>query len=228
MAPSNPELRPGSYARLSVSDTGKGMDRATLERVFEPFFTTKAVGKGTGLGLSVVHGIMNAHHGAVSVDSQPGQGTTFHLFFPAAMSTDGLIGAAWASAPSALTRRGDGQRILFLDDEAPMAFLVERLLCKLGYSVSSHTSAEEALAVFQADPAAFDLVITDLSMPGMSGLEVARAILCARPQMPVILASGHLRPEEIEQARIIGVQEVIVKPNTVDDLGSVVQRLLTP
>lgn len=222
-----PELRPGLYARLSVSDTGKGMDLATLQRVFEPFFTTKAIGKGTGLGLSVVHGIMKAHQGDVAVESQLGQGATFHLFFPAAQTVEKPSSIPMtAGTPPDLILTGSGQRILFLDDEPPMAFLAERLLGKLGYQVRSHTSADRALAAFHADPAAFDLVITDLSMPGMSGLDVAREILACRPQIPVVLASGHMRPEDIDQARQIGVREVVLKPNTVDELGPVVRRLL--
>ncbi|HXJ56112.1 MAG TPA: PAS domain S-box protein [Verrucomicrobiae bacterium] len=225
--PGGPELRPGRYARLSVSDTGKGMDPATLQRVFEPFFTTKAVGKGTGLGLSMVHGIMKAHQGDVSVESRLGHGATFHLFFPAAPMVEKQTFLP-ASVPTAsdLIRMGSGQRILVLDDDAPMTFLVERLLGKLGYQVRSHTSAAQALAAFHADPAAFDLVITDLSMPGISGLDVAREILERRPQIPVVLVSGHLRPEEIEQARKIGVREVVLKPSAVDELAPVVRRLL--
>jgi CheY-like chemotaxis protein len=201
------------------------MDQATVQRVFEPFFTTKAVGKGTGLGLSVVHGIMKAHQGAVAVESKPGHGATFHLFFPAAHAVDSAP-ATGSDQTSTLTKSGAGQRILFIDDEPSMAILVERLLGKLGYKVSSHTSPATALAAFNAEPAAFDLIITDLSMPGMSGLEVARAMLAQRPEASVILASGHLRPEELEQARNLGIRDVILKPNTADDLGPMVQRLL--
>ena len=168
----NPALRPGRAARLSVTDTGSGMDPATLERIFEPFFTTKPVGQGTGLGLSVVHGIVKAQGGTISVTSQPGKGTTFTLYFPAAdVAEEGVAPAAAAPDPSPAT---SNHHVLYLDDEEALVFLVTRTLERLGYSVSGYTRVEEALAAVRADSGQFDLLVTDLNMPGQSGLEVAR------------------------------------------------------
>ena len=169
---------PGRTVRLAVSDNGPGMDAATLERIFEPFFTTKAAGEGTGLGLSVVHGIVQAHEGAIVVDSQPGKGATFTLYLPAAEAAAGAPAPEEsASAAAAPRRRSDsGQHILYLDDDESLVLLVKRLLERRGYRVSGYTDQREALAALRADPAAFDLVVTDYNMPGMSGLDVAREV----------------------------------------------------
>jgi PAS domain S-box-containing protein len=219
----HPELQPGPYVRLSVSDTGKGMDAATLGRIFEPFFTTKAAGQGTGLGLSVVHGIVRSHGGAIVVESAPGLGSHFHLYFPASMQQADPTQIERAGAGEI---RGCGEHILYLDDEEPLVYLAVRFLERRGYRVDGYTRAEEALAAFRANPRSYDLVITDYNMPGMSGMEVARELLRIRPAAPIALASGYVRPTEIEQARALGISEIILKPNTVEELGPVVARLL--
>jgi PAS domain S-box-containing protein len=218
----NHELLPGRYARLSVTDTGAGMDEPTLKRIFDPFFTTKEVGQGTGLGLAVVHGIMRVLGGAIEVASQPGRGTTFKLYFRAAMA-----GPAAQPAAPGVARRGNGQHILFLDDEEALAFLTRRALERDGYRVSAFTKTENALEELRAHPEAFDLVVTDLNMPGRSGLEVAKEIRALRPDLPVVLASGYVTKEVHAQARAAGVRDVIYKPNAVDELARTVGRVLT-
>ena len=220
----HPELRPGPHVRLSISDTGKGMDATTLGRIFEPFFTTKAPGQGTGLGLSVVHGIMRGHVGGITVESEPGRGTTFHLYFPAIAE---IIGVPLLDPVTASTVRGHGERILYLDDEQPLVHLAKRSLERLGYRVTGYTHPAEALAAFSANPQDFDLVITDFNMPGLSGMEVARQLMSIRPDVPVTMLSGFLRQAEIDTARAMGIREIILKPNTVEELISVVERLLS-
>lgn len=212
-------LRPGNFVYLSVSDTGIGMDAATRARIFEPFFTTKEPGKGTGLGLSVVHGIVQGHDGAIVVRSQPGEGTVFEIYFPAATAIEET---AAAPAPAL---RGQGQHILFLDDEAPLVTLAQRLLERRGYRFSGFTRASDALRAFAEKPDEFQLVITDLSMPGASGLHFASDILKLRPDVPVVLCSGHVTEELREHARRAGIREVLYKPNTVDEFGETIHRL---
>ncbi|MBI5506094.1 MAG: PAS domain S-box protein [Deltaproteobacteria bacterium] len=213
-------LQSGRFACLSVSDTGKGIDAAALERIFDPFFTTKGPHEGTGLGLSVVHGIVQAHDAVVTVDSQPGRGTTFRVYFPAA------VAAVDPQTSSALApRRGEGQRILYLDDEEPLVSVATRMLERLGYRVAGFTHAAQAVAAFRDNPAAFDIVITDLNMPGTSGLRVAEDLLSIRPEVPVVLCSGHVTEELRQRARAAGIRDVLYKPNTVEELGEAISRL---
>jgi CheY-like chemotaxis protein len=215
-------LQTGPYVRLSVSDTGHGIDPATLGRIFEPFFTTKGPGEGTGLGLSVVHGIMQSHDGVVSVYSQPEEGTVFHLFFPAIMAE----AAAGPSHGLAAIPAGHGQRILFVDDEKPLALLGQKMLQELGYAVVGQTSVAEALALMRATPGAFDLVITDLTMPGMLGTDFARQLLLLRPGLPIILATGYAATLTLEQVRELGIREMLLKPLTLRSLGAAIGRAL--
>lgn len=219
----HPGIAAGPAICLSVSDTGKGMDAATLERIFEPFFTTKPPGMGTGLGLSIVHSIVRAHRGAVDVESHPGRGTTFRLYLPACPESPPLPRAA---KPASNIPRGHNERILYLDDEESLVQLVVRFLEKRGYRVTSFKQANEALAAFEADPSAFELVITDFNMPEASGISVARRILELRPGMPIILVSGFMPPEEVQQTKAIGVENILLKPFAVDELSALIQRLL--
>ena len=212
------ELPSGRYACLSVSDNGHGMDQTTRERIFDPFFTTKGVGEGTGLGLAVVAGIAHSHGGKISVTSQPGEGSVFHLHLPAAPQTQ--TGLAVDDKP------GTSQRILYLDDEEALVLLNARLLERLGYRVRGYTNTYEALAAFKADPAGFDLMVTDLSMPGTSGLEVAKEVLGLRPDLPVVLASGYLTDQLREQALAVGIRQVLHKPASIDDLLAAIKPLL--
>ena len=220
LAVHSPDLHEGRYVRLRFGDSGAGMTRDVMEHIFEPFFTTKPQGTGTGLGLAVVRGIIKSHDGAVTVYSEPGKGTQFHLYFPV---VEGV--AERPSAPRAPIK-GEGQRILYLDDEQALVLLARRLLERLGYKVSAFSDAAQALAAFEAAPDQFDLVLSDLSMPGINGLDVARRVLQIRPDMPVLLASGYVRNEDVELARSIGVREVIWKPTTMNEMGELLGRVL--
>jgi len=216
------ELPPGRYAVLEVSDDGQGMDAATLSRAFEPFFTTKPPGRGTGLGLSVVHGIVQNHGGAITARSQVGRGTTFVLYFPAIAAA----AAAQRAEPPA-PARGQGQHVLYLDDEAPLVLLAARTLERLGYRATGFSDPAEALRAFAAKPHDFDLVITDLNMPGTSGLTVAAEILRIRPGMPVVLASGYVTEALRQQAEEIGIRHVLYKPSTLEEFSRDLHRLLS-
>jgi signal transduction histidine kinase/CheY-like chemotaxis protein len=219
----HPELRPGPYVRLSVTDTGKGIDASTLEHIFEPFFTTKPVGQGAGLGLSVVHGIVRGHGGVIFAESQPGHGATFHVFIPAAGEERSVVRV---ETPALRETRGQGEQILYIDDEEALVFLTVRFLESCGYRVEGFSRAQDALKAFRAKPHGYDAVITDYNMPGMSGMELAQQLLRIRPDALIALTSGYLRPAEIDAAHALGIREVIPKPYLVDELGPLVQRLL--
>ncbi|HYN27526.1 MAG TPA: response regulator, partial [Burkholderiales bacterium] len=218
-------LRPGRYARVVVSDTGQGMDAATQRRIFEPFFTTKPVGKGTGLGLSVVHGIMQAHEGAILAHSELGKGSRFELYFPHVQSVADALVATEKARPAS---EGRGQHILYIDDDEAQVFLIKRMLERWGYRVSAYLEQREALDALLAGPVRFDLVVTDFNMPGISGLEIARAIRDARPDLPVIVVSGYITDDLRAQAARAGVRELISKSQEVEELRDVVQRLVPP
>jgi len=215
-------LRPGRYARVVVSDTGHGMDAATQRRIFEPFYTTKPPGKGTGLGLSVAHGIMQAHSGAIVVHSEPGKGSRFELYFPRATEVVALDAVGNATHAS----EGRGQHILYIDDDEAQVFLIKRMLERWGYHVSAYHEQREALDAVRAGAVRFDLVVTDFNMPGISGLDVARAVRDAQPDLPVIVVSGYVTDALRAQAAAAGVRELISKPQEVEELRDVVQRLL--
>ena len=215
------DLRPGAYACISVKDTGVGMSPQIAERIFEPFFTTKPRGQGTGLGLSVVHGIMRTHGAAIILDTAPDRGSTFHVYLPAIPTTVRDV----PSAP-AVVERGEGQRILYVDDEEPLVYLLTRILERLGYAVTGFIDAQVALEAFKANPNAFDVVVTDLSMPGLSGHDLAREVLRIRPALPVVMTSGYVRAADRELALRTGVKELVLKPDTAQALGEVLHRLL--
>ena len=217
-------LPAGPYAHLWVSDTGIGMDAATRERIFEPFFTTKPVGQGTGLGLSVVHGILAAHHGAIEVDSAPGQGSTFHLYLPA-VPVEAAAAAVRVTAPEPV--RGHGEHVLYVDDDETMVVMVEHILERSGYRVSSFHNAHEAIAAVRENPAEFDFVVTDFNMPECSGLDVAHELHDIRPELPVVISSGYITEELRAQARDAGVRGMLEKQNTFEELGGLVGRILS-
>jgi len=223
MCHSHPILKPGSHVRLTVSDTGKGMNAATIERIFEPFFTTKPAGTGIGMGLAIAYGIGRSHQGAITVESQPGLGSTFHVYFP-----ENAEDAAPAPVKPEFdeTIRGHGEHILFLDDDEALVYLAMRFLESLGYRFTGHTVAAYAVNCFRANPRDFDLVITDLNMPGMSGIDVAKKLIQIQPEALIVLASGELKESEIEKANTLGI-ETILKPNSLEGLGMVVRRLLS-
>jgi len=216
-------VAPGDYVTLLVHDTGKGMSQATMERMFEPFFTTREVGQGTGLGLSVVHGIMQSHQGGIEVRSAPGQGSTFTLYFPA---SDAHVEAG-SSEPAPLEAvHGGGKRVLYVDDDEALVFLVERVLTRKGFAVTALSDPLAALALLRRDPHSVDLLVTDYNMPGYSGLDLLRAAKAVRPALPVALASGYVTPEIEHAAFAAGASALVHKPNDVSALCETVQRLV--
>jgi len=223
-------LRPGRYARLTVSDNGSGMDVATRSHIFEPFFTTKPMGEGTGLGLAVVHGIVQAHEASIAVQSDLGKGTIFRIYFPA---VDAAVQAVAEEEPRPLQQNigddlvleGAGKHVLYLDDDEAIVYLMTRLLERKGYRVSGYTDALEALAAVRADPEEFDLAVTDHNMPGMSGLEVATALREIRADLPVAVATGYITDDLRDKSPAAGVRELIFKPTTVAELCQTVARL---
>ncbi len=229
----HPELRamyvkhPGRAVRLMVTDNGPGMDDATIGRIFEPFFTTKPVGEGTGLGLSIVHGIVQGHGGGIVVESQPGKGSTFTLYLPAAEMKDAETTSGDSDSAATVTPGiGSGQRILYIDDDESLVFLVKRLLERRGYRVSGYINQREALDALRADPQLFDLVVSDYNMPGMSGLDVAREVRAIRADLPVALATGFIDEELRAQADGAGVLELIFKADAAEDLCDAFARLV--
>ena len=213
-------LRPASYVRLLVRDSGAGMDAATCERIFEPFFTTKRRGEGTGLGLSVVHGIVRSHDGEIRVTSHSGAGTAFEVFFPIA---DQPICSA------ALPSQGDPaghERILFLDDEEEIALVAKRILERLGYEVFVRTTSQDAIDVFRRFPDKIDVVITDQTMPEITGAQLCRRLREIRPDVPVILVSGLGEGLTEDTVRGVGIGAFVRKPFTARDLGLAIRKVL--
>ncbi|MBW1767380.1 MAG: response regulator, partial [Deltaproteobacteria bacterium] len=201
-----PNLKPGPYIKLSISDTGDGMDQSTLERIFDPYFTTKEKGVGTGMGLAVVHGIVKSHDGAITVSSEQGKGTTFDVLFPRVQKDIEHEVEAFEPLPSG------NERILFVDDEKALADLGKQMLGRLGYKVFTRTSSIEALEAFRADPYKFDLIITDMTMPNMTGDVLAEEIMAIRPDIPIMLCTGFSERITKENAKKIGIREFAMKP----------------
>jgi signal transduction histidine kinase len=217
----HPPLREGECVRLAVTDTGPGMPQVVMDRLFEPFFTTKAPGVGTGLGLSVVHGVVHNHEGAIVVESRPGDGTTFEVYLPA---VGGPSGAGEMPVSDKVATPATSRRILFVDDEASIARLAQVMLKSLGHTVTTFGKPADGLAALQADPAGFDLIITDLTMPGMNGVELARGIRQVRLDIPIILSSGFADEVPEETLKTLGIVEVLPKPFQMQALGTAVAR----
>jgi len=210
----------GDFVEISVADTGAGIEPAVRERIFEPYFTTREIGKGQGLGLSVVHGIVASHGGSVRVDSKVGKGTTFHVFLPRIQLEPKL-----ESTPLGLLPKGR-ERILFIDDEKALARVGEMTLRHLGYQVNTQYNPVAALDVFRSNPDEFDLVITDLTMPQMSGLKLAAGLLRVRPGLPIILCTGNTDKINPHEAGLLGIREILSKPVTIQDLANSVRNAL--
>jgi PAS domain S-box-containing protein len=211
----------GPYVRLSVADTGAGIPAAVLERVFDPFFTTKGVGEGTGLGLSLVHGIVTDLGGAIDVKTRAGEGTTFEIWLPV---------TAEISKPAAETvrelPRGNGETVMIVDDERPLVALVEEMLAELGYEPVGFDSSAAALAAFRAEPQRYDLILTDEAMPDLIGTELARHFRQGRPDIPIIVVSGHGGTQLAKAAAVIGVNELLCKPLERRELAESLARVL--
>ena len=214
----NARLGAKRAVRIVVTDSGSGMDAQTRSRIFDPFFTTKPSGKGTGLGLAVVHGIVQGCGGCIDVTSEVNCGATFTLWLP-------LAARAQAQPMDIPASQGCGEHVLYVDDEEALSFLIERLLGLKGYRVTSCTSPAEALALLRADPTAFDVLVSDLTMPTMSGIDLIRAAKDIRPDLPAILTSGYVREDDHIRAARLGVEHVILKPNTIDEMGGALDQV---
>jgi PAS domain S-box-containing protein len=215
------ELIPGHYLKLTVSDTGHGMDRDTLERLFDPFFTTKGPAKGTGMGLAVVQGIVKRHKGAISVESEPGKGSSFEIILP---QTDVKIPRI-VTAPESLPK--GKERILYVDDEEFLVDLGRQFFELLGYQAVCVTNPIKALEVFCKQPDSFDLVITDMTMPKMTGISLARKIIEIRPNLPIILTTGFSHQLSVENRfSEIGIKAQLMKPLALKDLAATVRKVL--
>ena len=215
-----PDMTPGRYQRLTVSDTGHGMDCAVMERIFDPFFTTKRPGEGTGMGLALVHGIVKSHDGTITVDSEQGKGTTFQVFLPASEN-------AVSAEPEHFTPPLSGnERILFVDDEETLVSVGQKILESLGYEVVGITSSTKALDVFCTQPDKFDLVITDMTMPNMTGADMAKAIMRIRSDIPIILCTGFSEVISEKKAKAMGIREFILKPITSRKIAEVIRNVL--
>jgi PAS domain S-box-containing protein len=213
-------LGAGSYLHLQVKDSGHGISADIIDSIFDPYFTTKAVGEGTGMGLSVVHGIVKTCGGDITVQSSPSQGTTFDVFLPQVSAE-----VAAEAGETAYLATGS-ERILFVDDEPTLVILGKQLLQRLGYSVDTFTSSQEALAAFKEAPGRYDLVMTDMTMPGLTGDRLAKAILEIRPETPIVLCTGFSRLINEERARSLGIRCFLMKPLTLPQIATSVRAVL--
>jgi len=209
------QLGPGLYARLAVSDTGSGMTEATRRRLFEPFFTTKPRGQGTGLGLHVLSGIVTAHGGAVIVQSSPGRGSRFEVYLPATATGD----VETVPAPRVDPALARGERVAYVDDDEVVQLMVHRVLERAGFRVTSYTDPDELLDAVRSDPECHDLLVTDFSMPGMNGLQVAQAVRALCPTIPIIIATGYVSDELRHAVADLGRAEILNKERTFEELG---------
>jgi PAS domain S-box-containing protein len=215
------EVDPGNYIKLEVADTGHGIDQLTLEKIFNPYFTTKPKGEGTGLGLAVVHGIVKSWGGCIKVYSEPGKGTTIHIYLPRLDSeADGLEKRKDRALPKGK------ERILFVDDEDAVLHMTLRVLENLGYQVTAFTDSHKALKAFQAQPNDFDLLITDMTMPHITGLELSKQVFTIRPEMPVIICTGFSELISEEQAYALGIKGYLAKPVLRADLANTIRNVL--
>ena len=217
----NVDLPPGNYARITVSDTGTGIDKALITKIFEPYFTTKAVGEGSGLGLAVTHGIIKSHNGDITVHSQPGKGTTFNVYLP--MSENGSVELPETSDEP--LPRGT-ERILILDDEPSIVKMQQQSLERLGYTVTASTSSVAALEMFCAAPGKYDLIITDMTMPDMTGDKFAEKIKKIRSDIPIILNTGFSDKINIQAGHDLQIDCFLIKPVSKKTLAITVRKLL--
>lgn len=211
---------PGDYIQLTVEDTGVGIPPEIINRIFDPYFTTKSIDQGSGIGLAVVQGIVEQHHGFIHVESEVGKRTAFDIYFP--RKSDGTMPDLEANEPLPI----GNEHILFIDDEKMLTVAGEEMLTLLGYSVTAKTDAVDALETFSVNPNRYDVVVTDLSMPKMSGIELSRAFLKIRPDTPIILCtgySGHLAPED---AKEIGIREMLLKPVMNRDIAKLIRKIM--
>lgn len=214
------ELDPGSYVRLTVSDTGAGIDQNTLTKIFDPYFTTKEKGEGTGLGLAIVHGLIKGLSGAITVYSEVGQGTTFQIYLPEIVPNDIPVEDLIIRE----IQRGD-ERILVVDDEDAIVKLIKKMLESLGYRVTAFTSSVDAFEAFQKQPSDFDLIITDMTMPKLTGMELSRKVLKIKADMPIIICTGFSELITDKKAKNLGIKKLLMKPVLKSDMAKVIREI---
>lgn len=215
-----PDLTRGKYVKLAISDTGPGIVPEIIDRIFDPYFTTKKIGKGSGMGLAVVHGIVKNHDGAITVDSRPGQGTTFNIFFPAT-----------TRKPEIETQKTDDippgtEAILFVDDEKSIVDMTRQMLERLGYKVQAETDPVEALVLFQSNPHRFDLIITDMTMPQMTGVQLSKKLKEIRPDIPIVICTGHSSLIDEEKTSKMDIAAYIMKPIKMSRIAKTIREVL--
>ena len=213
-------FRPGEYLKLTVSDTGRGMDEHVRKRVFDPYFTTKPQGEGTGMGLAVVHGIVKAHEGVIQVESTPGKGSTFHLYFPVIDLDADTSGNCVRMIPQG------SERVLFVDDEEALADIGSKMLQRLGYRVVAETRSVKALETFKNNPEDFDLVVTDMTMPDLTGIQLARKIRMISPDIPIILCTGYHRDINTSIVDNFKINHLMFKPLKIAELADVIRKVI--
>jgi two-component system cell cycle sensor histidine kinase/response regulator CckA len=217
------DIKPGDFLKLEISDTGKGMDKHTLEKVFDPYFTTKEIGKGTGLGLALVHGIVQEHKGFIQVDSEPGKGSCFRIFFPV---VEKKTESVTPMVSKTLKLSTGTESIMVVDDEKSIRCSTRELLEDCGYKVSVFLNGREAFDDFQRNPDKYDLIITDMTMPEMTGDILARKILEIKPGLPIILCTGYSDRITQDQVYKIGIMRYIQKPLINDDIAVIIRDVL--
>jgi signal transduction histidine kinase/ActR/RegA family two-component response regulator len=215
-------IKMGPHLHLMVKDDGVGMEHAVLERIFEPYYTTKPPGKGTGLGLAVIHGIVKNHGGFITVDSTPGKGSTFHVYLPILEEAEADVTVA-----AGLEEASGNERILLVDDEPQIVDMEKQILERLGYRVTARTSSAEALETFTQQPHQFDLIITDMTMPHMTGDRLARKIWETRPGIPVILCTGYNEMITEDKAIAMGIRRFLLKPVDKDELAATIRSAMS-
>ncbi len=214
------DLSPGEYLKITVSDTGPGIDPEIIDRIFDPYFTTKEVGKGSGMGLAIIQGIIKNHSGAVTVDSKPGKGTSFSTFFPVVTEKPGVETEKIDELPLGK------ETILFVDDEKSIVYMTGQKLERLGYKVETKMDPSEALELFQSKPDQFDLVITDMTMPQMTGYNLSKKLKALRSDIPVIICTGHSSLIDEEKAKQMGISALVMKPISKQDIAKTIRKVL--
>jgi CheY-like chemotaxis protein len=215
-------IEPGIYQQLTIKDNGHGMDAETVKKIFDPYFTTKGTGEGTGMGLAVVHGIVKSHRGEIVVFSEPGKGATFHIFFPIAKTDGGQKPGTAFNKPV----RGGSERIFLVDDEITLAEMGKLMLEKLGYRVTVKTNSIEALEYFRGNHHNFDILITDMTMPGITGLQLAREIHRIKAGIPVVLCTGFSEEINEENFKSRGISAFVMKPIVREQIARVIREVL--
>jgi len=215
-----PSLKPGQYVRLSIKDNGVGIEQKYIDRIFDPYFTTKGVSQGSGMGLAVVSGIVKSHEGVITVDSEQGVGTIFNVYFPMVKTR------VKKKARDVDSLQSGTEKILIVDDEVSMVELTKLQIEPLGYQVTTQTSSKQALELFRSQPDAFDLVISDQTMPDLTGEKLATKMMEIRPNIPIIISSGYSPKMDAEKAAALGISAFIMKPTDKNELAQTIRRVL--